>query len=238
MKVVIFTTETLHHTFFVKEMSKVLDNLEVICEIPIDLNSKYNTFHEFEEKREEFEKKIWFDNKSKQLKDYANICKFKSINSPEAYNYIKKNNEGIFIVFGTGIINKKIIDLNNNFFFNLHGGDPVNYRGLDSHLWSIYYKDFISLKTTLHKLDKGIDTGEIVDQENLKLDSNSSLINLRVSNTVICVNLVKKLIDNLKKNKVVFRKQKKIGKYFSAMPSELKEKTLKTFSRYITDRFN
>lgn len=238
MKVVIFTTETLHHTFFVKELSKVLDNLEVICETPRDLNFKHNTFHEFEKKREEFEKKNWFDNKSKQLRDYANVVKFKSINSPEAYNYLKKNNEGVFIVFGTRIINKKIIDLNDNFFFNLHGGDPVKYRGLDSHLWSIYYKDFVSLKTTLHKLDQGIDTGEIVEQEKLKLDSNSSLINLRASNTVVCVNLVKKLIENLEQNKIIFRKQKKKGKYFSAMPSELKEKTLKTFSRYISEKFN
>lgn len=238
MKVVIFTTETSHHTFFIKKLSQVLKNIEVICEIPQNLKFKFKTHHEFEKKREEYEKKYCFNNKPEKIEDFVNVNKFKSINSYDAYRHIKKLNKSIFIVFGTRIIKKKIIDLNKDLFFNLHGGDPLKYRGLDSHLWSIYNKDFDSLRTTIHKLDQGIDTGEIVDQEKLKFNSKSSLVNLRIINTNVCINLVKRLIKNFNNQKIILNKQKKKGKYYSAMPTELKKQTIKIFNEYIKNKFN
>ena len=57
-----------------------------------------------------------------------------------------------------------MISIFENKIFNLHGGDPEKYRGLDSHYWSIYHNDFKSLITTLHKVRPILDTGEIVLQ--------------------------------------------------------------------------
>ena len=127
--------------------------------------------------------------------------------------------------------------LNKDYFFNLHGGDPTKYRGLDTHLWSIYYKDFSSLVTTLHRLDEGVDTGEIVEKETLIFNKHTSLINLRILNTEACIKLVKNLIMNVKNKSLKTVKQKKNGKYFSAMPANLKEKTMRIFDQFIIENY-
>ena len=47
---------------------------------------------------------------------------------------------------------------------NLHGGDPEKYRGLDSHLWSIYHEDWASLVSTLHVVSKDLDAGDSIEK--------------------------------------------------------------------------
>ena len=73
--------------------------------------------------------------------------------------------------------------------FNLHGGDPQRYRGLDTHLWAIYHKDFGGLVTTLHILPK-LDDGDIVSMGTLPVSKDMPLYALRKVNTEVCVNLV------------------------------------------------
>ena len=92
--------------------------------------------------------------------------------------------------------------------------------------------------TTLHRLEEGVDTGEIVEKETLIFDKNTSLINLRILNTEACVKLVKNLIINIKNKSLKTVKQKKNGKYFSAMPTNLKEKTIRIFNQFIIDNYN
>lgn len=238
MKLVILTTETPHHTFFVRELAKEHNNLNVVCEYPKIIKYDYKVNHDYELRRDKYEKKIWFNDQHNKLEEYASVKRFDSINSIESYEYLKNLRNCIFVVFGTRIIKKDIIDLNKNYFFNLHGGDPTKYRGLDTHLWSIYYKDFSSLVTTLHRLEEGVDTGEIVEKETLIFDKNTSLINLRILNTEACVKLVKNLIINIKNKSLKTVKQKKNGKYFSAMPTNLKEKTIRIFNQFIIDNYN
>ena len=91
--------------------------------------------------------------------------------------------------------------------------------------------------TTLHRLEEGVDTGEIVEKETLIFDKNTSLINLRILNTEACVKLVKNLIINIKNKSLKTVKQKN-GKYFSAMPTNLKEKPIRIFNQFIIDNYN
>jgi len=237
VKVAVLTTETPHHIFFVKELAKEITDINVICEKPKIIKYNYKVEHDYEILREKYENKLWFKGKNKKLEDYVSVKRIDSINSNESFNYLREINESIFIVFGTRILKKNIYNLNKEYFFNLHGGDPSKYRGLDSHLWAIYNKDFSSLVTTLHRLDQGIDTGEIFNKKILNFNKNSSLINLRSINTIACVELVKNLIFNIKNKTLKTTKQKKIGKYYSAMPHDLKDKTHQIFKNYILKNF-
>ena len=123
-----------------------------------------------------------------------------------------------------------------NKIFNLHGGDPEKYRGLDSHYWSIYHKDFNYLVTTLHKVRPTLDTGEIILQERVKLWSNMKLYHFRASNTELCVKLVYSLVDLYKKNGcLICRQQKTKGRYYSLMPEVLKQDIEEKFDNYIKE---
>ena len=53
----------------------------------------------------------------------------------------------------------------NSVIINLHVGITPEYRGVHGGYWSIVNKDVENFGVSLHKVDKGIDTGEILWQK-------------------------------------------------------------------------
>lgn len=234
MKLTILTTQTIHHTFFIKELIKNGIEINVLLESKNEKPFPFKTFHDFEEERDIYEIEKWFSGKDTKIEDIAKTTKFRSLNSIDAINLINEEETNISIVFGTRKINEHFINSYKGTILNLHGGDPEYYRGLDSHLWAMYHKDFDKITTTLHKLDEKLDNGEIIFKKNIPISQNSSLKTLRSENTELCVELVKKAIKMFEDNSFfISTKQKKIGRYYSAMPAVLKSISLKNFSNYI-----
>ena len=134
--------------------------------------------------------------------------------------------------FGTRKINNDLIAALPKNSFNLHGGDPQHYRGLDSHLWSIWHRDVNGLKVCLHRLDSKLDHGEIFQLVDLDIKSIDSVFQLRSINTQKCVDISLLLLNNLdKKLKVVCTPQKSIGRYYSFMPDVFKEQCISRFKK-------
>jgi len=233
MKIVILTTDTPHHIYFVREISTHFEVSAVIKETDV-LNPKFDTFHPFEEKRDEYENDIWFNNQSVELPDFANTKSFDSVNDDESYNFLLKLKPDIIITVGTGIIRKHLIDICPDGFINLHGGDPEYYRGLDSHMWAIYHKDFSQLIATLHRLNRKLDDGEIIQKVRIKLNKKTKIHQLRAMNTELCAKLGISAIFGFENFATFLSKpQQQIGRYYSFMPSELKGICCKNFERYV-----
>lgn len=244
MRISILTTDTTHHCYFVQELQKKEIQISIICEnvSPIKHESLLAKSFEdqkfaFETKRNDFEIKRWFHGHKIGISDFQNVYKVDNINSQKAINKLKETNPDIVIAFGTRLINKEIISIFKNKIFNLHGGDPEKYRGLDSHYWAIYHKDFKSLITTLHKVTPSFDTGDIVIQGKVNLWSGIKLHQLRASNSELCVSLMFSLIELFRKNgSILGRKQLTRGRYYSLMPEALKinvEQNLEIYTKKI-----
>ena len=78
-----------------------------------------------------------------------------------------------------------------------------------------------------------MDAGNIICKKKLPLSNISDLYKLRALNTKICCELVNDLLDQIKKDGLISQyKQKKIGRYYSAMPSSLKSDCIKKFKIY------
>ena len=146
-----------------------------------------------------------------------------------------KYKPNLLLVFGTRKIKSNIIDRCKGKIYNFHGGDTSFYRGLDSHLWSLYHNDKRGLKVTLHEIDKKLDTGNVIFKKRLILKKSKKLYQLRSINTEICVKLARKFIKNskIKKNKI-----KEIGKYYSFMPSEIKDLINKKYTKKLKIIYN
>ena len=173
-----------------------------------------------------------------EISNFLRVHEVNEINSKISINKLKEINPDLIVVFGTGIIRQELISIFENKIFNLHGGDPEKFRGLDSHYWSIYHNDFNSLITTLHKVRPTLDTEEIILQDKVKLWSQMQLYQLRSSNTELCVELVFSLIDFYKKKKsLIGRKQQTKGRYYSLMPEVLKQDVEKKFDNYINKNY-
>lgn len=234
MKIIILTTDTPHHLFFVKKIASLFNISAIVLEEKI-LSPDFKTFHNFEKLRDMYESKQLFSSENVKYEDFCSTHKVQTINDNSCFEIVKKNNPEVIISFGTSIIKKKLIDLCPNGFVNLHGGNPEYYRGLDSHLWAIYHKNFDQLTVTLHRVNSKIDDGEIIQQSNIKLKNTSQLFELRLENTKLCINLVASSLYFFKNNKkFISRPQIKKGRYYSFMPSTLKEVCLKNFNNKIS----
>ena len=235
MKIAVLTTETPHHTYFVKALKELFSDITVYCETKNNVTPLFKTDHSFEVKRDIYECQRWFRNEETKISEITSVNEFTSMNDASAIASLEKESVDIVIVFGTGVLKPPLIEICSQRIFNLHGADPEKYRGLDTHLWAIYHKDFSGLITTLHHLDKGLDTGDIVLQGAIPLHHKIKLHELRAANTEVCVKLTLTVIDMMNRfGEVTSRSQYKKGRYYSAMPSELKGICQKRFETYTT----
>ncbi len=229
MNILILTTDTYHHLFFVKQIKKRYKNLSVILE---KKKNKFNfkTYHQIAYKINKFEKKFFFKNK-KEFFDKSK--KYNDINDLKCIKYIKRLKPNVIISFGIGLIKPKFLNnFKNSQIVNLHGGDLNRYRGLDSHMWSIYHNDFKSLITTLHFVKRKIDSGNIIFKKKIVINNKTKFESLRALNTVNCVKLVLKYLILLKKNKYIKNKKLNLlGRYYSAIPNVLIDRCIKNFKK-------
>ena len=89
----------------------------------------------------------------------------------------------------------------------------------------------------MHKIDKKLDTGEIVFIKKISLKENPEIYKLRFVCTKIYINFTKKLIKIINKKKIIKSvKQKKTGRYYSFMPAALKILLEKKIKKHILNR--
>ena len=233
MKIAVLTTETPHHIYFVRELQQVFGDVIVFCETQ-NVMATFETYHSFEGVRDEFEWNKWFNGQKMKISSHAKTYYFTNMNEKAATKTLEKENVDLVLVFGTGLLKDNLIRVCPINIFNLHGGDPEHYRGLDSHLWAIYHRDFSGLVTTLHRVDATLDSGDIVLQGQIPLTQDMGLHELRALNTQLCVELAVTLIDMYSRNgKIVSCRQRQAGRYYSFMPSALKYICCKNFENFM-----
>tara|TARA_B100000242_G_C43048088_1_gene489324 strand:+ start:633 stop:2360 length:1728 start_codon:yes stop_codon:yes gene_type:complete len=161
----------------------------------------------------------------KSLNENIDFFQFKNINSNDAFLKIKELNPSLVIVLGTRIIKEELFENIDCEFINIHWGMSPFYRG-DGIITPIYQNNWEKLGFTIHILDSGIDSGEIICSERIDIDeqdnfysiglkmtkkaieyiSNGIIIEskLNTSNILLKQNLSKGILANssyLKKNK-------------------------------------
>lgn len=79
----------------------------------------------------------------------------------ETANSIKPD---ITIVMGTSIIHNKLLDALGDKVINIHGGYLPYYRGNHCFFFALYNKELDKIGTTIHFVNRGIDTGDIIER--------------------------------------------------------------------------
>ncbi|MBM3457574.1 MAG: formyl transferase [Armatimonadetes bacterium] len=232
MKTVLLTTDTTHHLYYAWKLHERFP-LDAIFLETSGLRFPFDTGHPFEAERDAYERDELLQGAPAALTDIAPVESYSSMNNPECVAALEQRAPDVVLVFGTGLLKPPIIRVARTACLNLHGGNPEEYRGLDTHLWAIYHRDFANLVTTLHHVAVELDTGDLVLQEELRLRPGMPLSQLRAVNTGACVRLsLLALLSLAELGTVPSRSQVKLGRYYSAMPSVLKEVCVQRFARY------
>ncbi len=228
MKLAILTSETPHHCYFVRELCSAYECL-VVYETT-GVTAPFETSHPFELDRDRQEWVRWFNGTAVALNDLCDTRATENINDQAAVSAVASFCPDALVVFGTRRIKGELLTQHQGRIFNLHGGDPEKYRGLDSHLWAIYHGDQSGIVTTLHHLNANLDDGDIIAQQKVPLSDIRGLAELRAHNTEACLHLTKTALVALEASgNVPSRPQRKKGRYYSFMPVVLKDICVRKF---------
>jgi folate-dependent phosphoribosylglycinamide formyltransferase PurN len=94
----------------------------------------------------------------------APIVRVTSVNSDEARRTLKAVNPVVTVVNGTRIIDADTLSAVGSPLINVHAGITPSYRGVHGGYWALREGRPDLVGTTIHLIDEGIDTGEIVQQ--------------------------------------------------------------------------
>ncbi|WP_298515392.1 formyltransferase family protein [uncultured Kordia sp.] len=107
------------------------------------------------------------------------VCFVDDLNSKLVENKLKEKQVDVTVFTGGGLIRKNILDNAGAGVLNCHMGKLPEYRGMDVVEWPVFKKDLDNIGFTVHFMDKGVDTGDILKVFDVKLIENETIKSLR-----------------------------------------------------------
>ena len=92
------------------------------------------------------------------------IVRVESVNEDNCRKTLQDLDPAIILVNGTRIISKKTLAAATAPFINIHTGITPMFRGVHGGYWAIATGHPELFGTTIHQVDAGIDTGNVIDQ--------------------------------------------------------------------------
>lgn len=164
------------------------------------------------------------------------VIKIKNINDDNVLKYLKKINPDLTICFFIHqILKKNLISIPKYGTLNAHGSLLPKYKGAAQYFWYLYNGD----KTggiTIHYMEEGLDTGDIILQKSFLIEKNDSMFSVHMKIGNLAAKLFDDVIDLIKNGTVKPIKQKITDSHYLTLPTnkemkKFKEKKLKIFSK-------
>lgn len=97
------------------------------------------------------------------------ILNVATVNSKKTISLIKEIQPELILISGTRIISKKVLSCTNAKFINIHVGITPKYRGVHGGYWALAKSDSANCGVTIHQVDEGIDTGQVIAQNLIEI---------------------------------------------------------------------
>ena len=121
-------------------------------------------------------KEIFSDKPSQYIERKGiDILEIEDINSDEVRDFILLKAPQLVVVSGAPLLKNRILKAAEGRILNLHPGYAPQYRGRYGSFWPIYNKEPELVGTTIHFINKGIDTGSILLQEQVLFNPDDTL---------------------------------------------------------------
>jgi len=98
------------------------------------------------------------------MPDWEVTTRVSSVNSEEARQAVLKSSPEVIVVNGTRIIACSTLHAVQAPFINIHAGITPLYRGVHGGYWALAEGRPDLVGTTIHRVDSGIDTGDVLRQ--------------------------------------------------------------------------
>ncbi|MGA7180306.1 MAG: formyl transferase [Thiobacillaceae bacterium] len=108
------------------------------------------------------EAKFFFGAEPPRLDHPELVREVPHINHPDVLRMARELKPDLICVFGTSLIRGKLLKEGRLGMVNLHGGLSPEYRGADCTFWALYNGEPEKVGCTLHFINEGIDTGNLI----------------------------------------------------------------------------
>lgn len=215
MKLLLIVGTHLRHRYFANKINSKFNVAGIIYQTREDMipespeflskEDEINYIRHFKD-RDDAEIK-WFGDK--KYLDGIKLSK-EEINTSKAWNYINYIKPDVVITFGCTIL-KELLEHLPIRTVNIHQGLSPRYRGVATLFWPFYFLEPNHAGATIHYIDKGIDTGEIIHQCVPEINRNDKI------HDIACKAVIKATEDMIKLLRMdswTSEKQKSTGKLF------------------------
>ncbi len=86
-----------------------------------------------------------------------------SVNDPRVVEALQQAQPEVVVIICTSILGKELLHAIQSPILNVHGGFLPFYRGNHCFFFAMWNRDFDHIGSTIHFVDRGIDTGDIVE---------------------------------------------------------------------------
>ena len=100
------------------------------------------------------------------------------INTPEGVGVVTSLQPDILLIFGTGIVGKKVLSLPSRIALNMHTGISPIYRGCDCTFWPVHNGELHMLGATVHECTPLVDGGKIFATARASVEAGDSLFSI------------------------------------------------------------
>lgn len=142
----------------------------------------------------------------------SKIKNVKSVNDTETISLIRSIDPEIIIVNSTRILSNDLLTSVNSHFINIHSGILPGYRGYSGGYWALVNNDKKNFGSTIHFIDKGIDTGSILCQGLIDIEKEDNYFTYAFLHLAKEIELLKKAIIKICNNDFEIIKNSKKGK--------------------------
>jgi methionyl-tRNA formyltransferase len=143
------------------------------------------------------------------------------VNSKKTKKILRKIAPDIAIQSGVGIIKSRILDIPKIGILNAHMALLPEYRGMNVLEWSLFYGS--SLGVSVHFIDSGIDTGDILLRGRIGVEKKDTIKSLRTKADALSVDLLTKAVKKISQGSFErTRQDKKAGRQYFTMHPKLK----------------
>lgn len=132
--------------------------------------------------------------------DIQNKISVKSINDEKVKEVLNKYDFDMVLVNGTRIIKNEILSTIDKPFINTHTGITPKYRGVHGGYWALANSDRYNCGVTVHLVDEGIDTGNVLYQSLIQINNQDSFNTYPYLQTAKAIELLRNVLNDLKNN--------------------------------------
>lgn len=139
--------------------------------------------------------------------DYAHlgipIAYSTKTNSPQTIEILQALSPDVIVLGQTGIVRDSVLRIPKIGALNAHPGILPNYRGIDCGWWAIYDNNFDGVGSTVHWVDAGVDTGNIILQQPYAFAGDEKLNSLDDRLYDQCVELLARVVDEIQRGQIL-----------------------------------